>query len=163
FGFLAIQPGDGSPVQDVEGFTEINIGPKWTFLRNPDTKTVGAAGLTFEIPAGPKKIAQDTGNLGLRPYLSMAQNFGRSSYGSFNAMGTLGYDFGADNQRSEFFFTNLHLDYNVANADKIYPFLELNWTRYTANGRARPFDFEGRDLFNFGSEFVSSRNIVTLA
>jgi hypothetical protein len=163
FGFLAIQPGDGSPVPDSEGFTEINIGPKWTFLRNPDTKTVGALGLTFEIPAGPKKIAQDTGNLGLRPYLSMAQSFGRSSYGSFNAMGTLGYDFGADNQRSEFFFTSLHLDYNVANADKIYPFLELNWTRYTVNGKARPFDFEGRDLFNFGSEFVSSRNIVTLA
>jgi hypothetical protein len=163
FGFLAIQPGHDSIVPDEEGFTEINIGPKWTFLRSCETKTVGALGLTFEIPAGPSKIAQNTGDLSLRPYLSMAQSFGRSSYGTFNAMGTLGYDFGVDDKRSDFFFTNLHLDYNVANADKIYPFLELNWTRYTANGKERPFDFEGGDLFNFGSEFVSSRNIVTLA
>jgi hypothetical protein len=163
FGFLAIQPGSGSIVHDEEGFTEIDIGPKYTFLRNPDTKTVGAVGWTFEIPAGPKKIGQDTGNLGLRPYLSMAQSFGRSSYGSFDAMGTLGYDFGADNKRTDSFFLNLHLDYNVANADKIYPFLELNWTNYTNSGKARPFDFEGRDLANFGSEFVSGHNNVTLA
>src|SRR5262249_41500172 len=89
--------------------------------------------------------------------------FGRSSYGSFNAMGTLGYDIGVDNQRTDFFFTNLHLDYNVANADKIYPFMELNWIHYTNSGNSRPFDFEGADLAKCGSQLVSGHNLVTLA
>src|SRR5262249_17784552 len=145
------------------GFSEIHIGPKYTFLRSECTGTVGAVGLAFEIPSGPSKVFQDTGSLSLRPYVSLAQTFGRSSYGSFDAMGTIGYDFGVDNKRSDMFFTSLHLDYNVANANKIYPFLELNWTHYSANGKARPFDFEGRDLFNFGSNHVAGHDPITLA
>src|SRR5262249_1885061 len=103
-------------VDDGSGFAEVWIGPKWTFLRNEHTKTLGALGLTFEMPVGSHSVAQDTGTLSLTPYLSMAQAFGRSSYGSFDAMGTLGYAFSVNNSRSEHFFTSLHLDYNIANA-----------------------------------------------
>jgi hypothetical protein len=85
----------------------------------------------------------------------LAQNFGRSSYGSFDVMGTTGYAFSTDNKRSEYLFASLHLDYNVANANKFYPLIELNWFHYTVGGTARPFlGFEGADLFNFGSSHV---------
>jgi hypothetical protein len=162
FGFIHLEPGNDSTFQDVTGFSEVDIGPKFTFWRNECTGTLAAAGLTFEIPAGPRKVFQDTGDLTLRPYLSFAQNFGRTSYGSFNFMSTFGYNFGVDNKRSDNFFTSWHLDFDVANAHKIYPLIELNWRHYTQNGKANNFDFEGGDLFNFGSEHVAGNDYLSL-
>ncbi len=163
-GGVAIQPGSASALDDEVGFSEIELGPKWTFLRSESTCTLGALGLAFDIPLGSGSVGQSTGSLTLRPYLSMGQSFGRSSYGSFNALGTIGYNFGVDNSRTDNFFTSLHLDFNVANANKIYPLLELNWRHYTANGKAQPaYDFEGADLANFGSGNVSGNDILTIA
>jgi hypothetical protein len=93
----------------------------------------------------------------------MGQNFCRSSYGSFNVLGTLGGSFATDNKRSDFVFAGLHLDYDFANMHKIYPLIELNWAQYTGNGSARNLNFDGRDLFNLGSNSVSGDGIVTLA
>ena len=45
--------------------------------------------------------------------MTAAQNFGCTTYGSFNAMGTLGYSFRADSQRSDYLFTSLHMDFDV--------------------------------------------------
>jgi hypothetical protein len=153
-GFIAIQPDSKLFVPDRTGFSEIDIGPKYTFLRNDCSKTLGAVGLTFQIPVGNSNVFQDTGTLSLVPYLSMAQQFGNSSYGSFDAMGTVGYAFSTDNKRSEYLFTSLHLDYNIANANKYYPFVELNWFHYTEGGKTRSLGFEGADLINFGSAHV---------
>ena len=50
----------------------------------------------------------------LDPYFSIAQNFGRTEYGSFNFMNTTGYTFRTDNTRSESFFSSFHLDYEIA-------------------------------------------------
>src|SRR5262249_21006610 len=96
---------------DRSGFAEINVGPQGTFLRNERSGTLGALGLIFEIPTGSARTFQDTGSLSLVPYLTMGQNFLRSSYGSFNGVGEIGYSFGVDNKRSDFFMTSLHLDY----------------------------------------------------
>jgi hypothetical protein len=145
------------------GFSEIDIGPKFTFWRNECTKTLAAAGLTFEIPVGSKKVFENTGNLSLRPYLSFAQNFGQTSWGSFNFMSTWGYNFSMDNERSDSLFASWHLDFNIGNANKIYPLLELNWRHYTANGHANPVNFEGGDLINFGATNISGHDLVTLA
>ncbi len=149
--------------EDHVGVSEINIGPKYTFLRNETTRTLGAAGLNFEIPAGPRKVFQDTGDLSLAPYLSLAQNFGRTSYGSFNVMGTAGYNFRADNKRTESVYTSLHLDFDVVEAHKFYPLIELNYLHYTRGGRVRDIGFEGADLFNFGSRGVAGSTDLTMA
>src|SRR5262249_14417251 len=77
-------PTDG--ITNRSDFTGIDLGVKYTFLRNEQTGTLGAAGLTFQLPAGSHQVFQDTGMFSLRPYLTMGQNFGRSSYGSFNAL-----------------------------------------------------------------------------
>src|SRR5207253_5545861 len=102
-------------------------------------------------------------NLSLSPYFSIAQNFGASSYGSFNFMNTTGYSLGIDSKRSDNLYVSLHLDYDVANSHTIYPLIELNWNRYTFNGSARPLNFEGADLFNFGSTAVAGHNDLSLA
>jgi hypothetical protein len=145
------------------GFAELDIGPKVTFIRSEQSGTLGAVGLTFQIPVGSQDVYQNTGTLSLVPYLSMGQNFWRTSYGSMNVMGTLGYTFSTDNKRSEAFFTSLHLDYDVGNLHHFYPLIELNWTHYAKNGSVRDIDFEGLDLFNLGAMQVNGHDTLTLA
>ena len=148
------------------GFAEVHVGPKYTFLRNTCTRSVAAVGLDFQIPAGSARVFQNTGNLSLNPYVSYAQNFGRlpSGFGSFDFMTNIGYSVSIDDKRSDYFHSSFQFDYNVANANKIYPFLVLNWLHYTNGGRTFDpgFGFEGGDLVNFGSRNVGSRDYVSL-
>ena len=147
-----------------DGVSELRIGPKYTFFRCESSGTVAAAGLNFDIASGDSKVFQDTGTLSLEPYISVAQNFGRTSFGSFNVMNTTGYSVATDNERTDFLFTSLHLDFDVANTHKIYPFIEMNDFYITAAGKALPnLDFEGRDLFNFGGGGTSGDNTFTMA
>jgi hypothetical protein len=165
-GFVTLQPDDGGGlISSSTGFAEVHIGPKWTFCRHDNAGFVAATGLTFEIPCGAGGVYQDTGSLGLAPYISFAKNFGRLPYswGSFNFMSTTGYSFGLDSQRSEFFYSSMHLDYDVANLHHFYPLVELNWFYYTKGGNRTNFGFEGADLVNFGSSGVSNQSYVTLA
>ena len=163
-GYVFSNPDNPNPmIQDENGFAEIHLGPKVTFIRNDTSGTVAAAGLIFELPVGSSRVFQNTGDLGLTPYFSIAQNFFRTTYGSFNVMNTTGYSFGVGDERSDFFYTSLHLDFNVGNLNRIYPLIELNYTRYTTNGNNIPLNFEGRDLFHFGSTDVDGLNDLTVA
>ena len=149
--------------QQRNGFAELHLGPKVTFIRNDVSGTVAAFGLIFEVPVGSGAVFQDTHNLGLTPYFSIAQNFLRSDFGSFNFMNTDGYSLGLGAPRGDFFYASFHLDYDVGNFKKIYPLVELNWAYYAANGNREPINFEGRDLFHFGSTTVHGLNDLTLA
>jgi hypothetical protein len=162
-GGVSINPGSDSLVPGGTGFSEFWIGPKWTFLRDTQSGTVAATGLTFQIPTGSSKVYQDTGDLSLVPYVTAAQNFCHSSYGSFNVMDTLGFALRTDNQRSNYFFNSIHLDYDVGNLHRVYPLIELNWFYYTNSGGVRDFATEGRDLANIGSTGVSGQNNFSIA
>src|SRR5262249_44717047 len=88
-GWIWTDPKGGVPgFESHVGITEVWIGPKFTFWRNEACGSVAAAGLNFQIPVGPGKVFQNTGTLSLTPYISYAQNFGKSSYGSWNFMNT---------------------------------------------------------------------------
>src|SRR5262249_31555693 len=154
---------DGRFGRTESGFAELKIGPKWTFYRDPCHGTVAAAGLTFEIPTGSRRVFQDTGTLSLDPYLTVAQHFGRSSFGSFNFIGEIGYSFAVDDRRSDFFHASLHLDYDVLNAHKWYPLAELNWFAFTGHGKETDLTFEGGDLINFGARNAGEPNFLSLA
>lgn len=163
-GFIHTDPNDQLGQFDSStGFSELWLGPKYTIIRNENTNTLLAAGLQFQIPTGPNKVFQNTGNLSLVPYLSLGQNFWQTSYGSVNFLGTFGYSFATDNVRSDYLFLSMHLDYDIANLHKIYPLIELNYFQYTANGNARSLNFEGRDLINFGSRDVAGNGSLSIA
>jgi hypothetical protein len=164
-GAVTISPGSTAHgISSSTGFAEVDLGPKFTFYRNDSTKTVIAAGLNFDLAIGSNSVFQNTGDLSLIPYFSIAQNFGKSSYGSFNFMNSTGYSFATDNQRTDFFYSSFHLDYDVGNLNKIFPLLELNWFHYTTNGGSpTTFGFEGRDLINFGSGGVAGLNDLAIA
>ena len=132
-GFTTIAPHGGTTgISSNTGFSETMLGPKLTFLRSETSGTVAAVGLTFIIPDGSSAVLQDTGHLMLAPYFSIAQNFGKSEYGSFNFMNTTGYNFRTDNTRSEALYSSFHLDYEIAK--RVWPFVEINWWHYTRNG-----------------------------
>jgi hypothetical protein len=162
-GGIDFNPGSGSLLPDGTSFSEFWFGPKYTFLRSPSTGSVLAAGITFQFPTGSDATFQGNGDLSIVPYLSYGQTFGRTSWGTFNFMGTVGYSFATDNARSEYFFTSLHLDFDVANAHKFYPLIELNWFHYSADGNGLPLGFEGRDLINFGNSGISGHDGLTMA
>lgn len=144
-------------------FQELWLGPKWTFYRNENSGTVVATGLIFEIPTGSEKVAQNTGHLSLAPYLSAAQRLYKfADYGTLNGMGTVGYSFATDSERSDHFYTSLHLDFDVGNLHKFYPIFEMNWFNYTKNGSVTPINVEGRDLINFGATNVKGVNELSL-
>lgn len=165
FGGVAIQPDDKTTYGDGSGFSEIWIGPKYTFYRDETNNTAAAAGLTFQIPVGSSKVFQDTGSLSLSPYFSFAKSFGKipGGFGSFNYMSTTGFAFGVDKERSDYFYSNFHVDFDVAGQHKFYPLIELNWIRYISNGNARALTFEGDDLANFGSTMVGKQSLFTVA
>src|SRR5579875_936890 len=170
-GFITLNPfnpaaGPPGKFSENTGFAQIELGPKYTFLRSEEWKTVMAGGLIFQIPAGSPKVFQNTGTLGLVPYLSAAKNFCLpGGWGSTNLMGTLGYDFSVTKQRSQFYYMLLHWDYNIANTNMFFPFLEMSWYHYTIGGNANipGFGFEGLDLVNFGSKNVGGRDFLGIS
>lgn len=162
-GGVAFQPDNNttSGFNDDSGFAEIWLGPKFTVIRNIDANRVLATGVTFQIPAGGSEVAQDTGDLSISPYLSFAQGFNLFETGPLNFMSTVGYSFATDDIRSEYFYANFHLDYNIQG--KIFPTLEMNWIHYTSNGGRNGFSFEGGDLVNFGSTNAEGDNLLSIA
>ncbi len=155
-----------NPTQGIvggNGLSELNIGPKFTFIRNEQSNTVAALGLNLILPIGSAKANQDTGDLSLAPYFSIAQGFGKFYDGGFNFMNTTGYSFATDSVRTDFLYSSFHIDYDIGGLHKIYPLAELNWTYYTFNGGARNVGFEGNSLFNLGSNGVSGRSDLNLA
>jgi hypothetical protein len=162
-GGVTIDPGSGSTQESASGLAELDFGPKYTFVRNCEWGTAAAVGAIFQLPVGPENVFQDTGNFSFVPYVSVAQNFGRTSYGSFNFMDTLGYSFAIGGDRSDYLYNSAHIDYDVANLHKFYPLLELNWFHYTKSGDARAINLEGRDFANIGGTGVSGHDYLTIA
>ncbi len=165
-GVVSFQPHSSDVgLTDETGFAEVRVGPKWTFYRNEQAGNLAAAGVTFDIPAGDRKVFQNTGNLSLDPYLSFGQTFGRSSWGTFNFLANGGYWFSVDDERTDYLHASFHLDYDVANLHRIYPLIELNWFHTTSFGKQNQFvGTEGADLVNFGSRsYDGKHDLVTLA
>ncbi len=164
-GFVSLNPSEANAGYDKKtGFAEVNFGPKYTFWRDENLRSAAAVGLTIEAPIGSKSVFQDTGTLGLDPYITYGQSFGRSSFGAFDFIGEAGYNFAVDDKRSEFLHTSLHLDYDVLNAHRWYPLLEMNYFYYTKSGRNTTLNgFDGADLVNFGSSSLGQRGFLTLA
>lgn len=162
-GGLSLSPGRFSAFPDEVGFAELWLGPKYTFLREEETGSVLAGGLQFQLPVGSANVFQNTGSLSLVPYLSYAQAFGSEwRVGGVNTLLGTGYAFSTGNQRSDYYYLSAHIDWDVLHGHKFYPLLELNWLVHTTNGRTRPFDSEGRDLFNFGGQ-ARGTGLLTVA
>ena len=161
-GWSSVTAGNFLATSDT-GFSEIWLGPKFTFWRAPDTQTLAAFGLQFQLPAGNGTVWQDTGTLGLVPYLSFGRMIGRTDYGSVHLINVAGYHLSTGTGRTDYFFNSLHLDLDLNDEHRFYPVLEANWFHNSTNGAERPFlFFEGRDFANIGAT-AAGNNLVTIA
>lgn len=151
-GAVAVSPSNKAFGDSEFGFAEIWLGPKYTFYRDPQGGGVMSAGAIFQIPTGPAKVFQDTGNLSIVPYLTVGKTLTEFRAGSLNGIANAGYAISTNDQRSEYFYATAHLDFDVRNNHRFYPIAELNYYQYTRDGKARAFSGEGHDLFNFGSQ-----------
>ena len=133
------------------GLSEIWLSPKVTLIRDPEYATILAAGAQFQIPIGSGSVYQDTGSLSIVPYVTFSQRFLANRLGTFNGMVSTGYSFSTDSLRSDYLYLSTHLSFDIGNAHRFYPVLEMNWFHYTTDGSARFISGEGRDLINFGS------------
>jgi len=138
------------------GITDIQLGAKYTFLRDTRSESLLAAGFSFEIPVGSNSVLAGSG-AGITPYLSYGQGF----LDNWHFLATTGYRLGISGGSSDFFFLSAHLDYGFFK--RFYPLVEVNWYHYTSNGNRQPVNFEGGDLFNIGATNVSGNDLVTIA
>ncbi|MEY4615001.1 MAG: hypothetical protein RL179_2974 [Planctomycetota bacterium] len=162
FGWISLNPTDQQDGFNGDlSFSELWLGPKWTFWRDEKNNLVAATGLTFEIPSGPQRAFQNTGNLSLTPYISAAHSFGRSSYGSFDVLSVLNWNISTTNARSNYLNLSAQLDYDVLNWHRFYPMVNFNWFIYTKGGQSQ-FNFDGVDLVNFGGQSIGGKSVVTL-
>jgi hypothetical protein len=162
-GGLNLHSGPGGTLSSETGFSEIWLGPKFVFWRDPEDKILASAGLIFQLPFGSGGVFQDTGNISLVPYVSYAKQIARSSVGSWNLMNVTGYSLSTNNSRSDFLYNTAHLSLDLGDRKWLYPFLEMSWFHYTSNGTANPgFDFEGHDLANVGAP-VNNRDFLSIA
>ncbi|MCX7666168.1 MAG: hypothetical protein N2112_11545 [Gemmataceae bacterium] len=162
-GGVNINPGRDSGLPSSTVFTELWLGPKFTFLRDVEDHTIGAFGLTFQLPLGGASFFQNTGSLSLVPYFTYATRLDRTPYGTFGVLNTVGYSFGTSNARSDFLYNTLHLDIDWQDEHRIFPLVELTWFHYTSGGQERPFlAFEGADLANIGAS-ASGRDYLNIA
>jgi hypothetical protein len=157
-----VDSGGSSLSGSQSSFSEVWLTPQWTFLRNERTHTVLATGLQIQIPAG-SDVGQNSGGASLNPYFSAAQNMFRTSYGSINLMGTIGVPISVNGDRTTYFNTNLHVDYDIANMHKWYPTLEMNLMSFLGNGNVVPINTNSGDLFNVGASEVKGLTNLTLA
>ena len=155
-GYAAINPGAGGTL---DGWLNINLGLKYTFVRDVENQFLMAAGFTFEPPTGEAEVFQNHGN-GVMTVFSAA---GKEFAGGIHLLGTVGYQFGMDGRKnSDFFYTSLHLDKQFG---WFYPLVELNWFAYTGGGdRGLPPALgEGDGLINLGTSGVAGNHLVTFA
>ncbi len=146
-----------SPASDAvlpgnSGFSELWLGPKFTFIRGEESGSLLAGGLQFQIPVGSGGVFQDTGSLSLVPYATYGQKLFRDAqFGGLNTLVSAAYAFGTDSARSDYLSLSGHVSWDVMNWQRLYPLLELNYVLVTTDGGARPqIGVEGRDLFNLG-------------
>ncbi|CAN5605190.1 hypothetical protein BH11PLA2_BH11PLA2_06260 [soil metagenome] len=159
-GAIAINPGSGSAYNSDYGFAEFWLGPKYTFYRDTQSGTIAAGGLIFQIPTGSAATFQNTGNLGLTPYVSVGKTLNEFSIGSLNGIATTGYTFATSNQRNEYWYLSGHLDLDIGNHHKFYPVMEFNYFQYGRGGQTN-FSGVGQDLVNFGTKNPNSASLVT--
>ncbi len=151
-GYINFNPDVG---MDEDGWADIAGGLKYAIVNNPERGILVTPGLIYESQSGSREVFQGNGNGVLRPFLSAAWDRGAPQF-----MGAIGYNLPFDTDE-ESTSIDAHFQFAYQATPVFAPLIELNAITYTRNGRAAPFDFEGGDLINLGSNDVKGNTVVT--
>lgn len=138
------------------GLNDLQLGAKYTFLRDTRSETILAFGTRFDVPIGSSNVLAGAG-WGMMPYISWGQGF----LDNWHFMANGGYRFGFGAGSSDFLTVSAHIDYGFFK--RFYPLAEINWIYYTAGGNRQPVNFDGGDLLNIGATDVNGKSLITVA
>ncbi|MBX7169208.1 MAG: hypothetical protein K1X74_22940 [Pirellulales bacterium] len=149
-------------VGDRDGFADTALGLKYNVYKNADTQTLLSAGLTYEVVTGQSEVFQGEGDGEFHFFLSGGQRFGEN----FFLLSGAGVRYPLDDDLgSDMFYWSNSLATRLITGSQagtgLYLMTELNWFNWMRSGNAVPFNFEGLDLINFGSNDVAGNNILT--
>lgn len=150
----------GLPNPNRDGWLNLALGLKYTFIRDVENQFLLTGGFQYEIPTGSSQVFQDHGAGLFTFFLTSGKRFGESTHVIF----TSGYQQAVDETaNSNFFYSQFHIDHCLFGW--FYPLAEVNWFHYTSGGdRGLPpaiGEFDG--LINLGTTGVTHNDLVTLA
>ncbi|MCS7015917.1 MAG: hypothetical protein NZM42_07355 [Gemmatales bacterium] len=155
-GLITLQP--DATLHDEQGFADVALGFKYTWLRDPLRTYVSAIGLTYEIDLGSHRVLQGQGDGIWNPFVSAALEI----IPGFHYVTNLTFRLPNNtSENSQLFIWSHHWDYQWT--ERFYPLIEWHWYHWLRSGNQVPFSFEGGDLVNLGSADVAGNDIITLA
>ncbi len=163
-GFIATKDGYAdvqfdSVLPDTDGFANISFGFKYALISDPSRERILTVGAEYEAPTGSLSTAgidlQGSGDGLIDLFVTGAQAFGK-----LGVQGSTGLDLAIDGDNdSSFWHWSAHVDYEIYK--NLFPMIEFNGQTTIDDGtRTGIDDFEGNDVFNFGS--TDSGTVVTM-
>lgn len=146
-GYANLDFGGGGGLPDTDGFLNVAAGLKYNFIATPDLMVTG--GLRYEIPlgnlrSGPVQL-QEGGDGFINVFLT-----GAKQYGALQLQGSANLNMAVDSDHdSSLFVLSLHANYELT--ENFFPLIEFNMFSVIDHGTRTAGNFEGYDVFNFGS------------
>lgn len=149
---------DNPPLPGVnDGWADVAAGLKYNLYADAASQQILSAGLTFEMPVGSPRALQGNGDGEFNLFVTGGTQFWDQWHWVSCAGVRLPSDSTAESQVS--YWSN-HVNRQLGDS-RWFLVGEANWYHWMKSGNAQPFDFEGLDVFNFGSNNVAGNDIVT--
>lgn len=145
------------------GWAATAAGVKYNLIRRPQQQFLLSTGLVYELASGEADVFQGLGDGEFHLFLSGAARPFENVFWINGAGFRLPSDTRLGSQM--FYWSNsvaLRLLEGARPSTGWYALWETNWFHWYNSGNAFPFNFEGADLINFGSNNVNGNNIVTM-
>ena len=147
-GYIEFDP-EGVPGHS--GWADIAAGIKYALYRNDDKQAMITPGFTFEIPTGNERVFQGNGKGEANVFVSATKGYG-DLHLTANLGGRIPVDWDAETASIRYCGM---IDYYICRW--FIPFATINAFTTLSEGNAMPFNSEGFDLINFGSQNAGGR------
>lgn len=141
-GYLNI---DAEGYQD-SGWADISAGLKYAIIDNKEAQFILTPGVTLDLPTGNDEVFQAGGDGKINPFVSVGKGFGNLRLLG-NVGGIIPIDGNAETSQLRY---SAQIDYTTC--QYFVPFVAWNAFTVLTEGNGLGTDFEGFDLFNFGSQ-----------
>ena len=150
-GYSILEPAEGAP--DSEGWNDIALGLKYTFVADEESDFLFAAGMRYKLNSGDSDVLQGDVQE-LSPFISVAKGWDKLHF-----VGNVTYRAPFDsNDGNHVLQWHTHLDYELF--DGVAPMVELHGLHYLSNGDRTPLSVGGLDYTNLGSTDVKGSSVV---
>jgi hypothetical protein len=117
------------PEGKVDGWNNLGIGAKYLLVRDVENQFLVSAAVQYEAPTGEASVYQRPSDGSITGVMTI----GKELNCFWHVLGNFGVRAPLSNESSTLFFSQLHVDYEVAGW--LHPLVELNYYRVLSEGR----------------------------